>query len=142
MLCRGGRVIDGSERRGGLQPSGCFVPLLPRRTLQTFHEPLARQEELASEPASTPTTARHFRRARPRFFAFRPRFVGGHGTEAVSRRVFNSPQSARTIGRMFDNPPRAPEGRLTVRRSRPTPRRQSSPRQATGETARSCGVRG
>ena len=55
MLCRGGRVIDGSERRGGLQPSGCFVPLLARRTLQTFHEPLARQEELASEPASTPT---------------------------------------------------------------------------------------
>ena len=32
-----------------------------------------------------------------------------------------------TIGRMFDNPPRVPEGRLTVRCSRPTPCRQSSP---------------
>jgi hypothetical protein len=42
---------------------------------------------------------------------------------------------------MFDIPPRAPEGRLTVRRSRPTPCRQSSPRQAVGKTAHSCGVR-
>ena len=40
--------------------------------------------------------------------------------------MFNSPQPARTIGRVFDTPPRAPEGRATVRRCRPTTRRQSS----------------
>jgi hypothetical protein len=43
--------------------------------------------------------------------------------------VFNSPQLARTIGRVFDTAeghpaPRA--GRVTVRRRRPTPRCQSS----------------
>ena len=37
--------------------------------------------------------------------------------------------AARTIGRVFDTPPREPDrqiGRVTVRRCRPTPRRQSS----------------
>jgi len=40
--------------------------------------------------------------------------------------VFNSPQPARTIGRVFDTPLRAPARVRVVRRRRPTPCRQSS----------------
>jgi hypothetical protein len=49
--------------------------------------------------------------------AFRPRFVGGQGTEG-DRGAYRDACSiarseARTIGRVFDTPPSPPEGRLT-----------------------------
>jgi hypothetical protein len=58
---------------------------------------------------------------------FPPLLSEGAAPRRVSRRVFNSPQLARTIGRVFDTTPRAPPwGRTTARRRRPTPCRQSS----------------
>jgi hypothetical protein len=103
------RAASGGQGRPGsaARVAGCLDRRLIRRATLTC----LRLRGCVSIPTGLPV--HHWcspvaRSIAPEFFA--PDLSEGVTPRRVSRRVFNSPQPARTIGRVFDTPPRAPSG--------------------------------